>query len=316
MKNYFDFQLKGKQFFPLWMVFYFLFVIPYGLMIFKLLSFGKGGVPQKHPPIILLLIIPLILVAMVWTFYFIKLMVQNISLKETTIQCDYKLGKYLGVVFTGIFLSIITVGIYLPWFMRNMQRFFIDNSSYKDKNFSFQGQGGKLLLILFLSFIVPMILITVIAFKMHGIDLKNQPICYRIMHQMITFIIIVPYMYLIYKWRVDFKYKEYHIKWDTEFWPSIGKILLEVVLSIITCGIYLPLAYLRLYKYFTEKTKSNSIDNQSIQFGYDIDQKNDFLMIWGQLLITVVTLGIYYPWAVCKVSQRVLSKSYIEKIND
>ena len=151
---------------------------------------------------------------------------------------------------------------------------------------------------------------------MHGIDLKNQPICYRIMHQMITFIIIVPYMYLIYKWRVDFKYKEYHIKWDTEFWPSIGKILLEVVLSIITCGIYLPLAYLRLYKYFTEKTKSNSIDNQSIQFGYDIDQKNDFLMIWGQLLITVVTLGIYYPWAVCKVSQRVLSKSYIEKIND
>ena len=82
MKNYFDFQLKGKQFFPLWMVFYFLFVIPYGLMIFKLLSFGKGGVPQKHPPIILLLIIPLILVAMVWTFYFIKLMVQNISLKR------------------------------------------------------------------------------------------------------------------------------------------------------------------------------------------------------------------------------------------
>jgi uncharacterized membrane protein YjgN (DUF898 family) len=57
------------------------------------------------------------------------------------------------------------------------------------------------------------------------------------------------------------------------------------------------------------------MDNQSIQFGYDIDQLNDFKMIWVQILLTVITLGIYYPWAFCKVSQRVLGKSYIEEIN-
>lgn len=32
MKNYFDFQLKGKQFFPLWMVNYILIVIPHTLI--------------------------------------------------------------------------------------------------------------------------------------------------------------------------------------------------------------------------------------------------------------------------------------------
>lgn len=174
------------------------------------------------------------------------------------------------------------------------------------------GQFG----IITFSFIVPLILIGLIVgatAKMHGIDIKNPSMTF--LRQIIPLIIMVPFLYLLYKWRVDFKYSDYQIQWHTEFWPSIGKILLEVLLSLITFGIYLPLAYLRLYKYFTEKTKSNQIDNQSIQFGYDIDQFNDFKMIWVQILFTIATLGIYFPWAFCKIGQRVLGKSYIEKIN-
>ena len=241
---------------------------------------------------------------------------QNLTFKETSIKCDYKIGKYLGIIFPGLFLSIITLGIYSPWFISNIQRFFVDNSSYKDKNFSFQGQGGKLFLIITFSFIVPLILIGVIVgatAKMHGIDIKNPSMTF--FRQIIPLIIMVPFLYLFYKWRVNFKYSDYHIKWDTEFWSSIGKIFLEAVLSIITFGIYLPLAFLRLYKYFAERTKSNQADNQSIRFGYDIDQLNDFKMIWGQILLTAVTLEIYYPWAFCKVTQRVFGKTYMEKID-
>ena len=112
---------------------------------------------------------------------------------------------------------------------------------------------------------------------------------------------------------VNIKYKEYHIRWNTEFFPSVGKIALEIILSMITLGIYFPLAYLRLYKYFSGKTQSNVVDNKRIQFGYDIDPKNDFLMLWGQILLSIITLGIYYPWAFCKISKRVLGKTYIEK---
>ena len=256
------------------------------------------------------------LFAMIWTFYFVKMVLQNLRLKETSVQCEYKLGKYLGIVVLGSFLTIITLGIYLPWFMRSMQRFFVDNSSYKEKNFSFQGKGGKLFLMVTLSLIVPMILIMAITSMKYGIDTKNQSMWIHITKQLIMQIILVPYIYLIYKWMVDIKYDEYQIKWDTMFFPSTGKILLEIFLTIITLGIYMPLAYLRLYKYFIERTKSNQIENQSIQFGYDIDQLTDFKMIWGQLLLIAVTLGIYYPWAFCKVFQRVLGKSYIEKINN
>lgn len=322
MKNYFDFQLKGRQFFPLWMVIYLLVIVPHILLFIKYHSFGHTEVPQKPSHSILLLMISDVLVTTFWNFFFIRLVLQNLSLNETSVKCDYKLGKYLGVVFPGLLLSIITLGIYLPWFMRNIQRFFVNNSFYKDKSFSFQGKGDKLFLIITLSVVVPMIVIVmllVIAAKRYGmyvIDLKNYPHSYTyiLVQQIIAFIILIPYIYLMYKWRVDFKYSDYRIKWDTKFWQSIGKIFLEAVLSIITFGIYLPLAFLRLYKYFAEKTKSNPVDNQSIQFGYNIDQLNDFKMIWVQILLTVVTLGIYYPWAFCKVNQRVLGKTYMEKI--
>lgn len=300
------------------MVYYLLVIVPHFLIFLKFHSFGHNEVPQKPPPAILLLIIWDILVALLWNLYFLKMALQNLSFKETSIKCDYKIGKYLGIIFPGLFLSIITLGIYSPWFISNIQRFFVDNSSYKDKNFSFQGQGGKLFQIITLSIVVPMILIIMIVVsvaKRYGIVLPHQLHFNTIIHQLIFFITLIPYFYLLYKWRINFKYSDYHIKWDTKFWQSIGKILSEIVLSIITFGIYLPLAFLRIYKYFTEKTKSNQIDNQSIQFGYDIDQFNDFKMIWVQILFTIATLGIYFPWAFCKVGQRVLGKTYMEKIN-
>jgi hypothetical protein len=320
MKNYFNFQLTGKQLLPLWMIFYVIFLVPYIILIFKMQSFSKGfdgsGVTQAPPFWYFIILLLLFIAILLWTVYFVKIILQSLTLKETPLRCDYNVGKYLGVVFPGLFLSIITLGIYSPWFVRDLQRFFTDNTAYKENKFSFQGKGGKLFLIILLSAFLPIMIIALILFATFGKDIHTQTASYQIISQISMTLILIPYMYYIYKWVVDVKYKEYHIQWDTEFLPSAGKIAVEVLLSIITFGIYFPLAFLRLYKYFSERTKSNVIDNQRIRFGYDIDHMNDFLLIWGQMLLTIITLGIYYPWAICKISQRILSKSYMEKISN
>lgn len=317
MKNYFNFQLTGKQLLPLWLIFYVIFIVPYFILIFKIQSFkAAGAVPPVFPFWYFLLIIVLVLFALVWTVYFVKMILQGISLKESQLRCEYNVGKFLGVVFLGMFLSIITLGIYSPWFVRNLQRFYVDNSSYKDNKFSFQGKGGKLFLIILLSAFIPVIILGIIVYVTFGADIHTQSVSYRIWSQVLFTIILIPYMYYIYKWMVDVRYKEYHIHWDTEALPSMGKIAVEVMLSIVTFGIYFPLAFLRLYKYFAERTRSNAVDNQTIRFGYDADQMNDFLLIWGQMLLTIITLGIYYPWAICKIGQRILSKSYMEKVGN
>jgi uncharacterized membrane protein YjgN (DUF898 family) len=67
-----------------------------------------------------------------------------------------------------------------------------------------------------------------------------------------------------------------------------------------------------LFKYFSEKTVAVS-DETTLRFGFDYDAKNDFFYIWGQMLLTMVTLGIYYPWAFSKIGKRVLSQTYLEQ---
>jgi len=119
---------------------------------------------------------------------------------------------------------------------------------------------------------------------------------------------------------VDFRYKDYLIRWDTEFFPATGKITIELIFAVITFGIYFPMAYIRLYRYFTEHTKSNVVSGIQISLGYEGDQFSDFLYTWGQILLTVITLGFYYPWAFSKIAQRVFTGTFLEtnivKTND
>jgi uncharacterized membrane protein YjgN (DUF898 family) len=313
MKNYFDFQLNGRKLFPLWMIFYVIVLIPYVFMIFKLQSF-KHIEPGTKPSFgFLFLMIPIFLGAMVWSFYFIKLVIENIGLNERNIECNFRIGKFIGLICLGMFLSIITLGIYSPWFMRDLQRFFVDNSSYKGNNFSFSGKGIALFLIITLTVWIPVILLVVVMMVYFRGQLTNPTSTFKVMQQLIMQIMLIPYIYFVYKWAVNFNYREYQIRWNTRFWPSIGKILLEIALSIITFGIYLPLAFLRLYAYFSERTGSNIVDNQSIKFGYDLEGWKDFTFVWGQTLLSIITLGIYYPWAFSKIGQRVLGKTYMEK---
>jgi uncharacterized membrane protein YjgN (DUF898 family) len=223
-------------------------------------------------------------------------------------------GKYFGTVLLGFFLTIITVGIYGAWFIKNLHRFFVDNSTYDSQNFKFNGKGGILFLILLLTVMVPIIILSII---MAGFILNNpdQSSLNNLIFQLIIFVILIPYMYYLYRWMVNINYRDYKISWQTNFWNSCGKIALEMLLTIITAGIYMPLAGLRLFEYFTARTTAINKENNQ-RFGYDIEQVDDFLFIWGQILLTIITLGIYYSWAYCKINKRILGKTFLERADN
>jgi len=193
-----------------------------------------------------------------------------------------------------------------------MHRFFTNGASYNSHKFSFKGKGGKLFLIMTLTIFIPFLLVGIVLFSIleSTIDLQSQN--FLLIYQLIVMFSLVPNIYLILKWMVDFRYKDYLIRWDTEFFPATGKIALELVFAVITFGIYFPMAYIRLYRYFTEHTKSNVVNEKQISLGYDGDSLSDFLFMWGQILLTVVTLGFYYPWAFSRIAQRVLTQTFLE----
>ena len=327
MKNYFQFKLNGKQVLPVWLLFMVLFLIPYIFVQIKIQGFSShsadphgamqavGGIFKWYGVMIFLLVVEYSIL-----FFFAKLVIEAIEFKETSLQFIGKFGQFLKILIPGFIFTIITLGIYGPWFYADMCRFFARSTSHDSNSFEFKGTGGDLFLIVLLAVILPMIALIagmgIYSFKNLAKGTSTTPSHIALMPIVMIImilIIFIPYMYFIYKWMVNFKFKEYTIKWRTDFWSSVGKIGIELFLSAITVGIYLPLAGLKLYSYFSERTIA-STESVSKRFGYDIEPMGDFLFIWGQYLLTIITLGIYYPWAFCKIADRVLGKTYCEDI--
>lgn len=307
MKHYFDFLLTGKKLLPVWLLFYLLVLVPYLTIIF---------LTQQHKetvsPWLFLFVAAMILGTFVFYFYMGKLCIEHTRYDEQPLLFSGKFSSYFGKVLLGTFLSIITLGVYIAWFTRNIMSFFVDNTTLNGSPLTFKGKGVVLFVILLLLMIPVMILSFVVGlvFALKGVNVgaADAGVATALI-QILSVIIMIPYMYLVYKWMVDVEYKGYRIRWDTRFWPSCLQILIQIVLTIITLGIYLPMAYLKLYNYFVGKTVAES-QPKKLSFGYELDASGDFLFVWGQLLLSIITLGMYYPWAICKIGKRVLSKTY------
>ena len=306
MRSYLNFTLKGSQFLPVWIALFLFFMIPYYFLLEEFNELIASDVPAGGPSKLFFLYLAIVLaMAFIFIFFLTKLVIQSVEYKRENVLCDYHPGKYVGIIISGLVLSIVSIGIYVPWFIRNMHRFFVHGASYNSHKFAFKGEGGKLFLIITLTIFIPFLLVGIILFSI----LKSEIDLW--IYQLIVMFSLVPNIYLTLKWMVDIRYKDYLIRWDTEFFPATGKIAIELVLAVITFGIYFPMAYIRLYRYFTEHTRSTIVNERQISMGYDGDQLSDFLFMWGQILLTVITLGFYYPWAFSRIAHRVLTQTYL-----
>jgi len=314
MKDYFKFNLKAQTLLPVWITFMVLIIGPYVYVIVNIKDILNPLQPSSFFRFYGILIL-MFIVAYAIIFYIIKLCIEGIEFKEKSFVFDGTFGQYIGKLISGVFLSLITLGIYSPWFMTKMQKFFVDNTSYNSNKFEFAGTGGKLFKILFFTLFLPMVAMMIIMFPLVIKNGSSNPNTISIITNVFSVLIMIPYMYYVYKWMANVKFSDYTIRWETNFWDSCKKILLEIFLSVITVGIYYPYAGLRLYKYFMERTVAVS-ENSKKGFGYDLEAGSDFQFLWGQLLLTIITLGIYYPWACCNISSRILGKTFTEEITE
>jgi uncharacterized membrane protein YjgN (DUF898 family) len=254
-------------------------IAPYATLVVRIKSAGTGSTPF----LFFFLIILMIMMTFVLTFYIAKLSIENIAFREKSMAFNGTFGKFMGTVLLGFFLTIITLGIYGAWFVRDLHRFYINNSSYDLQPLKFQGKGVDLFVILLLTVFLPVIVLSLIMAGYLIRHADNISFISLIIQQSVILLMLIPYLYLF---------------------------ALEILLSLITAGIYMPLAQLRLYKYFTDRTTAKAND-RILRFGFDADQLNDFLFIWGQILLTIITLGIYFPWACCKIGKRIIGKTYL-----
>lgn len=334
MKNYFKFNLTGNKLFPVWLVFIFLYIIPYSIVQKHIQGLstvqpgeGMTEVFQRIGTMFSWRVLSLILFVVEYAilFFMYKMTIEGVEFKEKVFRFGGKFGEFISLFIGNLLLTIITLGIYSPWFMTKMNKFFARYATIDDHNFEFKGKGSDLFVIFLVALIIPMVFvwgIIVIGAFIGGfwklLMQNNLPEFSPLFIGLIFFavvsviLIIVCFSYYYYKWFVNLSHKGYDIKWETEFWPSTQQILVQTLLSIITLGIYSPVGSLRLYKYFLEKTVARK-ETSVKKFGYDLSAGDDFLFIWGQVLLCIITLGIYFPWAYCKISSYVFCKTYVEE---
>ena len=312
MKNYFKFNLTGNKLFPVWLIFLVLIIAPFATIAFQLKDYN----PQEDLHALVYIIPSMLFIGIIGfliTFYLTKLFIEGIEYNDQSLVFKGNIGQFVGIFLLNLLFSIISLGIYTPWMVKNIQKFFVDNSSYSSNPFNFKGKGGELFVIILLTLIIPTIVIGIFVGVFTLATHTQASVVAGGIRQVITNLIMIPYMYFTYKWMVNVGYKGYTISWKTDAWDSCGKILVQMLLTFITLGIYYPMAIIKLYHYFVGKTVAVS-DEKTLKFGYDMEPKADFLFLWGQTLLIIVTLGIYYPWAACKMVERIMGKTYSETV--
>jgi len=73
-------------------------------------------------------------------------------------------------------------------------------------------------------------------------------------HLRLVFLIFAPLMYLLYRWYVNLRWKDVAIVWKTEFWPSVGFLMGQLALTVVTLSFYWPVAFVKCLAYFAGKT--------------------------------------------------------------
>lgn len=297
MKNYFKFNLNSRDFLIYWLLYLIFCVLPTTLMdYYQKETQDVQSVFQQFAYLGGTLFIYFLV--LIFYFFFGRITLRGLEYKEQNLVFKGSLTDYIVKVLIGMFLTVITFGIYSPWFIANICQFFASNTTYNSDKFRFTGRGLNLFLIMTL-ILIPTFLIGFLAALAHS-NLFAISVALYFLVGLLTFFLFGLYIYLVYKWFIDFEYQAYRVTMESEFWGGYGKCLLELFLTLITCGLYFPMAYLKLYKYFVEHTVARSPE-ETRQFRVDSYSLDDFFFIWGQLLLTIITCLIYTPWAMNKI---------------
>ena len=315
MKSYLQFTLEGrdwwKPFLPYWII------VAAIQVVTQTLSRAQWALENAglYALFTFLLALATAFVGWIFTIVILRIVARKVSYGGDTFEFNGKVGEFIGLNVGGILLTIITATIFAPWYIRRVMAYLASHTTWRGGPLDFKGKGGRLFLFFLVGVWAPVIVVMVIAAVTVGLDVLSgtatEPSAVTaLLYTFIVLYTLTMFSYLLYKWYVNMDWKDVHVRWDTHFWPSFGMILGQVLLSAITITIYWPAACKRLYTYLAGKTVFERNNAPFAHAGFD-GQKG-FGLLWGQALLSIITLGIYIPWATSRIGKWLINATYVE----
>lgn len=307
----FSFKLKGKD----WIGLYLAALAFYGIpaIAIQFISRKMQHDPQNFTNILYFfgLFAVMMFSLLILITPIIKRFIENIYLGDNSLKYSGKISEFVLLNIGNLLLCLITLGIYFPWYVTKLWRYILGRTSYNGNKFIFNGKGLHLLGLLLATIVFPMILYS-IAISFFGKGL-NDKLTFIVVNQIIVILIMIPYIYWVYKWMMNIGYKNYLIKWETNSIQSMVKILKEILLTILTIGIYYPVAVTKLYEYFIKLTTVSQQEIKVYSFNAKYNYLNIWKIMWSQILLSIITIGIYGAWAYCRIAKLIVDNTSMIK---
>lgn len=262
-----------------------------------------------------------VLVFFVWFIVFgvtiFRLLVNSVHYKGTAFHTDISMRVFVSTILIQTLLTVVTFGLYFPWARKKIFSTFAENITYNGKPFQFNGSAKKLFL-LTLAFLGIYLLVGIVLSVLSAVlfpDLAgNERLRVLVITlQIVIWLLLVTWSAYYIRWFIDFSWGNSRIIAKLDLFSTATYMLGQLLLTVITIGIYSPLASVKIYRYIINRITVYEDDKKIANFGFsNLDGFKSWWLLFSQYMLIYLTLGIYAPWALVTIYKFFISYTYVE----
>ncbi|MDC1105244.1 DUF898 family protein [Prolixibacteraceae bacterium] len=237
---------------------------------------------------------------------------RGIKVRGEAIQSQGKITTL--IVKTGLLfvLSVVTCFWLFPLYLKRKLSYLLNHCSLGGQKFIFKGKARNLLLYYlvapaFVFFVVPSFFVIMDPNPVVTIFYTEPSTAQIALTFLLTFLFLAYIFAITLRWMIHIEYNRFNIHTRSKARKFFSHWLVVVVGSFVSLGIALPILSIWIFNRYIKDIEATWVD-ETIVFESDISIQKDTLFIYGQLTLILLSLFIYFPFAVQKVMNRFIPK--------
>lgn len=199
-------------------------------------------------------------------------------------------GSLFVLIVKNLLLTLVTLGIYLPWARTERRKYLWQNLEFAGQRFRYHGTGREM----FLGYL-KVLLVYGVLIGLPELIAQVDPEVGSVL-RIVGFLVLLPLIpvaiyssrrYLLSRTTL----RGIRFGLQPGVWAYTGKFIGGYLLTVISVGLYGPVWLNNLRAFVTRHTRFGSQ-----AFDYDGSNHDAWNLTMKGVLLSIVTLGIYYPW--------------------
>ena len=200
-------------------------------------------------------------------------------------------SQLLLIYLKNIFLSLFTLGLYIPWAIVNTAQYVYEHIEFKERRFAYTGTGKEI----FKGFIMAILILIGAGLVIYLVNTLGSPMLSSLVIMLLYIGYIVAIPYILHKaLKYDYANTTYagiRFGYRGQLEEFIKLFLKGLFLTLVTLGIYGAWFTVEIKKYITKHTRLGNVEFEFVGEGMEL-----FLINLKGIFFTILSMGIYMFW--------------------